>query len=120
MNAYKTEYAEAERVLESCPHPHDAYNDWCCECWNAYVYRRRDIRKREIAAYKETLPKCQRCGKSAGNWNVSGYHLCGKCKNLTIREHYQHSASLGSMAILAMGQPMFSTEGWVGRKEAGR
>jgi len=116
MTTSRKEYAQAYKILESCPHPHDAYNAWCCECWNAYVYKRREIRKRELAAFKKTLPACHRCGVKPGNWNLAGHPLCGKCKNLTAREHHAVAAGFGVMAIFGVGQLFTDTSAWAYRK----
>ncbi len=112
MNACEM-YAEADRILETCAHT-DVYRSEvhrpggetllvCCDCWNRHVHARRAARRQELAEWRATLPRCERCGKKPANWTVGRWHLCGHCKEEVKREHYRNLAHAGALAIFATG-----------------
>jgi hypothetical protein len=120
-------YRQADAILEECRHqtdnPCEVFHPdgrtlkVCHECWNRHVYARRAARKQALAEWRATLPKCQRCGKRAGNWQVGPWHLCGRCKSATEREHYRNLAQAGGMAIFAAG-PCVDTSKWANPPQA--
>ena len=105
-------YHDAEAKLLGCQHEHpDMTNTWCCACWNTYVYRRRAIRKAELA---QRPADCQRCGRRPHTYLLAGLSLCGRCKTLTLTEHHQALAKAGHLAIFAQGL-LVDTSQWKGK-----
>ena len=89
-------------ILEACHHA-DASSEVdmgdgrtlhvCCDCWNASVYRRRELRKQELAELAKREP-CQKCGRHRANWIACHrFHICGRCKRELEREAYRVAAS---------------------------
>jgi hypothetical protein len=117
-----TLYDQATAILNDCRHEQRTSEVnmgkgitrmVCCACWNAHVYARRAADK----ARREAEPKdCQRCARKPVRWNYGGYRLCGRCKTATEKEHYQHAAKAGVLAIFATA-PMVDTREWAARKE---
>ena len=100
-------------ILERCTHAKGDGSDCevyvgkvlkyrvCCDCWNAHVMARREVERQEQAAWRATLPICERCGKRPGSWTVGheNLHVCGRCKSATIQEHYATAARAGFLAF---------------------
>ena len=102
MNATEAQTA----VIKACSHePKNCQTScgMCCNaCWNASVAAYKVARKKQLAEFKASLPKCEvpGCGKP-GNWIVAGgVRMCGYCKGKAKRKHAKIAGRLGVFGLL--------------------
>lgn len=111
---YQERYAEARQRAQKCAHPakgiHYVGNvQVCAACSAQYQAEYAAIRADEL---RESKPACDRCGKPhAATWNVAEFHLCGRCKTATMREHAANTHRAGALAMSAT-RPVVNYDDW--------
>jgi hypothetical protein len=124
MTDYAPLYQAIIDKMHACQHEHRNCETnrpgeapvWVCnDCYNRQVLEWRTLRKQQLAAAREDLPRCERCGKKPMTWTYGPYQLCTACKKATEREHWaalaKHGANAGFAAMLATS-PLVDTSSW--------